>query len=129
MTELIVQYVLIVLLVVGLAYFIFLLKDKDIKISEDYFGIAYTILGFLQENEATSENIKKILRFVSEAVNYVEVNYKDEDNFIKEEKALVLAREALATLDFKNEIPDETLRQIIRLSAVFLPPTKNQVDG
>lgn len=128
MTELIIQYVLIVLLVVGLAYFVFLLKDKDIKISEDYFGIAYTILGFLQINEATSENVKKILRLVSEAVNYVEVNYKDEDNFIKEEKALVLAKEALGSLDFKNKIPDENLRQIIRLSAAFLPPTNDSAD-
>lgn len=129
MTQLIIQYVLIVLLVVGLSYFVFLLKDKDIKVNEDYFGIAYTILGFLKISEATSENVKKILRIVSEAVNYVEVNYKDEDNFIKEEKALVLARETLGALDFKNEIPDENLRQLIRLSAVFLPPTNDSIDG
>lgn len=128
MTQLIIQYVLIVLLVVGLSYFVFLLKDKDIKLSEDYFGIAYTILGFFQINEATPENVKKILRIVSEAVNYVEVNYKDEENFIKEEKALVLAREALGALDFKNKIPDENLRQIIRLSVAFLPPTNDSVD-
>ncbi|MCY6372743.1 hypothetical protein [Clostridium ganghwense] len=128
MTQLIMQYVLIVLLVVGLGYFVYLLKDKGVNISEDYFGIAYTVLGFLQVNEANTDNVKRILRAVSLAVNYVETNYKDEDNITKEEKALVLAREAVEVLDFQSEIRDENLRQIIRLGVAFLPPTNKNSE-
>ncbi|MCY6483781.1 hypothetical protein OW763_05380 [Clostridium aestuarii] len=123
MGELIIQYVLIVFLVVGLAYFVYLLKDKGIKITEDYFGIAYTMLGFLENNEATTENQKKILRTISEIVNYVEVNYTNQENSMKEEKALVLAREAMDSLNLKNKIEEHDLRRLIRLCSGFMPST------
>lgn len=126
MTQLILQYMLIVVLVVGLAYFVYLLREKGINIEQDYFGIARTILGFLQGNESTPENAKNILRLVSQAVNYVEANYKEEDNDIKEEKALVLAQEAIEALKLEKGIPEDNIRQLIRMCAAFMPPTNKK---
>ncbi|MCY6960071.1 hypothetical protein [Clostridium brassicae] len=126
MTQIVLQYVLVVLLVVGIAYFVYLIRDKGLNISEDYFGIARTLLDFLGSSDDITANGKSVLRAISEAVNYVEVNYRDEDNRIKEEKAVILAKEAIETFNFENSIPEENLRQLIRLCAVFMPPTNKQ---
>jgi hypothetical protein len=127
MAEIIIQYVLVILLILGLTYFVYLLKDKGINLKEDYYGITYTVLNFLTNEEATPENVKKVLRAASKAVSYVEVIYKDETNDIKEEEALALLREAINRLDFKNEIDEESLRYIIRLCTSIMPPThKNE---
>ena len=123
MTEIIIQYVLVILLILGLTYFVYLLKDKGISLKEDYYGITYTVLSFLTNEEATPENVKKILRAASKTVSYVEAAYKDETNDIKEEKALVLLREAIERLDFQNEVDEESLRYIIRLCASIMPAT------
>jgi len=121
-TQLITQYVLIIFLILGFGYLIYLLKDKEPKGREDYYGIAYGILNTLQPKEATTENVKKIIRAVAEAVNYVELNYKDDDNSFKEEKALNLSRTAINALNFSSDITDESMRYIIRLVSVTLPP-------
>lgn len=121
MSDIIIQYVLVVLLIVGLSYFVYLIKDKGIIVKEDYFGIAYTILKDLIESEASSENIKKILRAVFEAVNFIEVNYKNEPNDIKEEKALILGREAVESLGFESKVDEEAIRYIIRIGAALMP--------
>lgn len=123
MNDIIIQYVLIVLLIVGLSYFIYLLKDKGINVKEDYFGITYTILRTLSDIDATPKKIKRLLRAVSDAVNYVEVNCKNEDNDIKEQKALILAREAVEKLEFESRIDDESLIYVIRLCAAMMPAT------
>lgn len=123
MAQLIIQYVLIVLLVIGLAYLIYILKDKGLTIKDDYFGIAYTLLNSFDINEVTNENVKKILRVISEAVHYVESNYKNDDNLIKEARAYSLSKEAINSLNFSNKIDEEVIRQIIRISAALLPPT------
>lgn len=123
MEYIILQYVSIVLLVVGLGYLLYLLKEKECKFNEDYFGITYSILRTLTDTEITSENVKKILRIVSKIVLNIEDNYKDENNKVKEDKALQLAREALKELKFKRTIDDDSIRYMIRLAAALLPAT------
>ena len=128
MVEIIIQYVLIVLLVTGLGYLVYLLKDKDINIKDDYFGLAYVILGSLTAGESTPENVKKIIRIVSEAVQYVETNYKNGENTFKEEEAIKIAKDSITLLNFQSNIDDESLKYMIRLAAALLPPTNKTVE-
>ena len=123
MTEIIIQYTLIVLLVIGLGYLVYLLRDKDIDIKDDYFGLANIILGSLIASEATPENVKKIIRVVSGAVQYVEANYKNSENTFKEELAIKMAKDASSLLNFQSKIDSESLKYLIRLAAALLPPT------
>lgn len=123
MDYIILQYVSIVLLVVGVGYLMYLLKEKESKFNEDYFGITYSVLRTLKDTEITYENVKKILRIISKTVLYIEDNYKNEENKLKEDKALELARETLKELKFKRTIDDDSIRYIIRLSAALLPAT------
>lgn len=123
MTGLIIQYIFIVFLVVGTVSLIYFLKEKGIIRDGDYFGITYTILGVLDGREATNENVKKILRVVSSSVQYVEDNLRNEDNKIKEDKALEIAREALEKFNFRNVIDDNSIRYMIRLACANLRPT------
>jgi uncharacterized protein with HEPN domain len=118
--EIIVQYILLVAIVLGISYFVYLLKEKDAKVKEDYYGITYTLLT-LQGDEATEENIKKTLRAIGEAVIFVEENFKTDYNNIKEEKALVIAKELIGNLDLKSSINDKTIKHIIKLICAILP--------
>ncbi|MCH5138745.1 hypothetical protein JMF89_16325 [Clostridiaceae bacterium UIB06] len=127
MEYIILQYVSIVLLVVGVGYLLYLLKEKESKFNEDYYGITYSILRTHNNKEITSENVKKILRIISKVVLNVEDNYKNDDNKVKEDKALQFTREALKELKFRRTIDDDSIRYIIRISAALLPPT-NQVN-
>ena len=102
MAEIIIQYVLILLLVTGLGYLVYLLKDKDINIKEDYFGLAYVILGCLSASEATPENAKRIIRIVSDVVQYVETNYKNSENTFKEEKAIKYGKGCYWFIEFSK---------------------------
>src|SRR3712207_2087155 len=112
------QYILIVLLIIGIAYFIYLIKDNEENVKDDYYGITYTLLRFLDNEEATTENIKKILRVVYNCVSFVEENFKNEDNLEKEEKALSLAKEGIGNLDFNTDIDEESLVCIIDRKSV-----------
>lgn len=123
MLEIIIQYLLVVLLILGLTYVIYVLRDKGVDVKEDYYGTVYTLLTFLTPEEATTENIKMILRTVSKVVNFIETKYRDEENSIKEEKALILTMEAIEELNFEEEIDKETVRYLIRLCTAFMPPT------
>lgn len=129
MAIIVIQYISVVLLVVGVGYFLYLLKEKEPRFNEDYFGITYSLLGSLGKVNQTPENVKKILRVVSKAVVYVEDKYKNEDNKIKEDKALQLAKEALRELNFTRIIDDDSIRYIIRLSAAVIPPTNNKSNA
>ncbi|MDW8799741.1 hypothetical protein P8V03_01060 [Clostridium sp. A1-XYC3] len=120
MTYIVIQYVFVVLLVVGVGYLLYLLKEKGHKFNEDYFGITHSILNSLGQEERTPDNVKSILRLVSKAVTYVEDNYKNEDNAIKEDKALQLAKEAMTELNFRRVIDDDNIRCIIRIAAALL---------
>jgi len=123
MTQLITQYLLIIFLILGFVYLIYLLNDRGTKNIDDYFDINYYILSTLEFSEATPENVKKIIRIVSESVSYVEVNFKDEENSFKEEKALTIARSAIDALNYTSTIEDESIKYLIRIACVFLPPT------
>jgi hypothetical protein len=126
--EIIVQYVLIVLLVTGLGYLAYLLKDKGINIKDDYFGFAYVILGSLLDSEATPQNVKIIIRIVSAAVKYVETNYKNSENTFKEEEAIRMAKNDIKLLRFQNSIDDESIKYLTRLAAALLPPTNKVIE-
>lgn len=119
MTELIIQYVLIVLLVLAIAYFIYFLKEKGVIRDDDYYGITYTILAQLENHEATRENVKKILRAVTTAVQFVEKTYGSEDSKIKEEKAVAMAKEAIRGLNIQSDVGERALRYVIRLACAL----------
>ncbi|MBU3202148.1 hypothetical protein LL037_20105 [Clostridium estertheticum] len=127
MVEIIIQYVLIVLLVMGLAYLAYLLKDKDSNLKDDYFGFASVILGCLTTSESTPENAKIILRIISQVVQNIETNYRNSDNALKEEKAIQLAKDATSLLGFKKNIDGESLKYLIRVAAALLPATNKMI--
>ena len=128
MVEIIIKYVLIVLLVIGLGYLAYLLKDKDKNFKDDYFGFDYIILGSLTVSESTPENAKTIIRIISEAVRYVEINYSNSENALKEEEAIKRTKDSVSDLSFKNNIDDESLKHLIRLAAALLPPTNKIIE-
>jgi hypothetical protein len=128
MVEIIIQYVLIVLLVTGLGYLAYLLKDKDLNLKDDYFGLAYIILGSLSTSESTPENAKKIIRIVSKAVQYVETNYRNSENALKEEEAIKIAKDDTSLLDFQINVDDESLKYLVRIAAALLPPTNKPTN-
>ncbi|WP_291633800.1 hypothetical protein [Clostridium sp.] len=123
MADIIIQYVLIVLLVTGIGYLAYLLKDRDINIKDDYFGLANIILGSLVDSESTPENEKKIIRIISKAVQYVETNYKNSENSFKEKEAIKLTKEDIRLMNFESNIDDESIKYLTRLAAAVLPPT------
>lgn len=127
MAYIIIQYVSVALLVVSVGYLLYLLKEKEPKFNEDYFGITYSILSSLGDIEGTSENVKKVLRVISKTVLFIEDNYRNEDNKFKEDTALKIAKESLRELKLRRTIDDDSIRYIIRLSAALLPPT-NKLD-
>ncbi|NLM34168.1 MAG: hypothetical protein GX206_01900 [Clostridiales bacterium] len=120
MTALIIQYVLLVLMVLAIAYFVYLLNDKGILKEDDYYGITYTILRELDRNEATRENVRSILKAVASTVKFVEEAYVDDDYKIKEERAIALSREAIRELSIYSDVGDKALRYLIRLAYGFL---------
>ena len=124
MPVIIIQYCAMVLFVIAIGYLLYYLKETGIIKSYDYYGIAYSTLGMLEGKEADSLNVKNILRAVSSVVQIVELNYKQETNGVKEEKALVLAREEIDKLHLNSEIENDSIRYIIRLACALLPPTK-----
>ena len=128
MAQIIIQYALIVLLVTGLGYLVYLLKDKDVDIKDDYFGLANIILGSLISREATPENVKKILRVISDSVRHVEANYRNSENAFKEEEAIRLTKDATSLLNFESKIDSESLKYLIRLAAALLPPTNKEYE-
>jgi len=128
MLDIVIQYVLILLLVLGLGYLVYLLRDRDINAREDYFGFDYVILGELSASEATSENAKRIIRIISSVVDNVESNYKNSENTFKEEKAIFLAKEAISLLNFESNIDSESLKYLIRLAVALLPATNKGVE-
>lgn len=126
MAEIIIQYTLIVILVLGIGYLAYFLKEKGVIRNDDYFGITYTILGMLTAKDATPGNVKNILRAVSSAVQFVEENLKVEENSDKENKALELAKDSLKLLKLNSEISDDSIRFIIRITCALLPSTHKE---
>lgn len=119
MAVIIVQYMVIAALVIGVFYLVYILKEKNTDVCEDYYGIATTILSSLSFTDITSDNIKKILRVVSDVVNYVEVNYKDAKDKEKEDRAVIMSLDAIEALGFSNKIDEISIRELIRLACGF----------
>jgi len=128
MVEIIIQYILILLLVIGLGYLVYLLKDNEVNIVDDYYGLNYVILGSLSEGESTAENVKQIIRTISQTVEYVETNYSCEDNKFKEEKAIKMAKNATNLLCFQGNIDDESIKYLVRLAVALSTSTNNTID-
>lgn len=126
MGEIIFQYILIVVLILGLGYLIYLVKDRGTELFEDYFGLTYAILNTLQSDESTKENIKIILRMVSQVVSYIEVEFLSMNNVDKEEVALKVCREAIQQYGFESPIDDNSIRYLIRVSSA-MNPTKEDI--
>lgn len=124
MLQTIFQYVIIIALVAGVGYLVYLLRDRGATIDEDYFGIANSILSMLISKEKTPENIKKILRSIATATDYIESNVENQSNQEKEDKALILAKESIALLNFESVVSDDSIRYLIRIIATLLPSKK-----
>lgn len=122
MLEIIVQYIILVAIVLGISYFVYLLREKDAKIKEDYYGITANILK-LETDETTEETIKNILRSIGEAVIFVEENFKTDYNDVKEEKALLISKELIENLNLRSTISDKAIKHIIKLICATLPAT------
>lgn len=59
-----------------------------------------------------------------EGVKYVEDNFKDSPNNVKENQAFNFIKEQLDILKFDNVLSDDDIRTFIRLAAAFLEPNK-----
>jgi hypothetical protein len=114
------QYLLIIALVAGFVYFFYLIKEKGENIDENYFGITYSILDTLLGKELTYENVKSILRIVSECVYYVEVNMKKLEDQKKEDIALSMIIESVKKIDLRHPLSNNSIRYLIRLSCGFM---------
>jgi hypothetical protein len=128
MVEIIIQYILIVLLVIGLGYLAYLLKDKNQNIKDDYFGLANVILGSLSASEFTPQNAKIIIRIISKAVQFVETNYRNSENTLKEKEAIKIAKEGTNSLSFNINVDEESLKYLVRIAAALLPPTNKPIS-
>jgi hypothetical protein len=128
MTEIIFQYILILILVVGLAFLLYNLKEKGVIRDNDYYGITYTILGSLDNYEASSHSVKKILRTVASSVQEVENNYKNESYEVKEELALSAAKKRISALNLNSQLDEKSIRYMIRLACALQAPLE-KIDG
>ncbi|MBC8061465.1 MAG: hypothetical protein H7Y18_12480 [Clostridiaceae bacterium] len=120
MLQTILPFLFFVALVVGFVYFFYLIKEKGENIDENYFGITYSILDTLLGKELTYENVKNILRIVSECVYYVESNMKELEDQKKENIALSMIVESTKKLDLRYPLSDNSIRYLIRLSCGFM---------
>lgn len=121
MKEILLQYMLIIFLVIGIGYLLYLLKDRGMELYEDYFGLTYAILNTLQSDERGTQNIKRILRIVGEVVRFIEIEYFNEPNEKKEMEAVKLVHELLEEAGFESPIDEQSIRYIIRISSAMLP--------
>lgn len=124
MKEILLQYMLIIFLVIGIGYLLYLLKDRGMELYEDYFGLTYAILNTLQSDERGRQNIKRILRTVGEVVRFIEIEYFNESNEKKETEAVKLVYELLQEDGFESPIDEQSIRYIIRISSAMLPCKK-----
>lgn len=115
MSEMVLSYVLIVILITGLGYLLYLLKDKGINISEDYFGLSYSVLNTLQSDEETTDNKKTIIRMVSQVVYFIEKEFMHMKDTDKENLATKISKDAIKKLGFESPIDEKSIRFLIRI--------------
>lgn len=118
------EIVLVLFLIIGCGYLIYLFRERKVQLKEDYFGLVYGLLYTLERSDISSDTVKKILRAVSDAVSFVESNYKNEPNDVKEDKAVELIVSVLQGFNLKSEIPLDSIKYLIRIACAFLPPTR-----
>ncbi|SHJ69332.1 hypothetical protein SAMN02745248_00723 [Hathewaya proteolytica DSM 3090] len=120
MAEIVLSYVFIVILITGLGYLLYLLKDKGIKISEDYFGLSYAILNTMQSDEANTDNKKLIIRLIGDIVRYIESELLNMNNDDKEKLALKLCTGILKKMGFNSPVDENSIRFLIRICAAMM---------
>lgn len=113
-------YILLVMLVLGLAYMFYLSREKDIEIKEDYYGLNFNVFNTIKNEEYNKNNIKTILKIVKNSIIYVEENYKFNSNLRKENIALEISKDEITKLKLKSKIDDESIRILIRIGCVFM---------
>ena len=122
MSEILVQVLIIITVVLGITGIVLIFKKNNIEPKEKVFENIYTILESLQTLGFADEQIKKILRVIMDGVKYVEENFKDSPNNVKENQAFNFIKGQLEILKFDNVLSDDDIRIFIRLSAAFLNP-------
>lgn len=130
MSEILVQVLIIITVVLGITGIVLIFKKNNIEPKEKVFENIYTILESLQTLGFADEQIKKILRVIMDGVKYVEENFKDSPNNVKENQAFNFIKGQLDILKFDNVLSDDDIRIFIRLSAAFLnPDSLSKNDG
>lgn len=120
MLQTILEYLFVIAVVVGFVYFFYRIKEKALDIDENYFGITYSILDTLLGKELTYENVKGILRIVSECVYNVETNNKEAQDQKKEDIALSMIIESVKKINLRHPLSSNSIRYLIRLSCGFM---------
>lgn len=121
---LVLEYSMLVILVVGFAYIIYLFKEKDAEVKEDYYGLNFRVFHTIKNEEYNEELIKALMKIIKDNIKYVENNYLTYGSIEKENKALELTKKKIKTMGLKSKVDDESLRVIIRLGCVFMFPEK-----
>lgn len=117
-------YILLVMLVLGLAYVFYLSREKDIEIKEDYYGLNFNVFNTIKNEEYNKNNIKTILKIIKNSIIDVEENYKFYSNLRKENIALEISKGEIKKLKLKSKIDDESIRILIRIGCVFILSNK-----
>lgn len=121
-----VQALLIILVVLALGIIVGLLRKREIVPNDKFLNFGYNILSMLEELGVADENTKKILRIIMEGVRYVEENFNNMSNPVKEETALNVVKDNLKDLNGIENLTDEELKTFIRLSAILLGESKKE---
>ncbi|GAA0125593.1 hypothetical protein [Clostridium senegalense] len=115
-----VQALLIILVVLAIGILVGLLKKKNIILDDKFLNFGYTIIDMLDELGVADENTKKILRIIMDGVRYVEENFNNMSNPVKEETALNVVKENLENINGIEKLTEEDIKTLIRLSAILL---------
>lgn len=129
MSETVLSYVLIVILITGLGYLLYLLKDKGINISEDYFGLSYSVLNTFQSDEDTTDNKKTIIRIVSQVVYFIEEEFTQMNSVDKENLATKISIDAIKKIGFESPVDENSIRFLIRIATAAMPSKEDLLLG
>jgi hypothetical protein len=116
----IIKYVLIILLLGALLYFLYLIREKDFQVVEEYYGIENNLLASLKVEETNKQVVKKILEEASKSVKQVELKHKQETEVYKEEKSLEIFKKNLERINIKSKIEEDNLKHILRIASAII---------
>ncbi|OFI05891.1 hypothetical protein CLOACE_14360 [Clostridium acetireducens DSM 10703] len=120
MEVVIIKYVLIILLLGALLYFLYLIREKDFQVVEEYYGIENNLLASLKVEETNKQVVKKILEEASKSVKQVELKHKQETEVYKEEKSLEIFKKNLERINIKSKIEEDNLKHILRIASAII---------